>query len=84
MLHDMNLEVIFFFPFWLPQKLFKDLINSLFLSVQEENDQLSSLMCQTLLMGLHKEMTEKVEKLLLSNADDDEDSYAYQSPGHKV
>lgn len=35
-------------------------------------------------MGLHKEMTEKVDKLLLSSADDDEDTYAYQSPGHKV
>ncbi|KAI9997242.1 hypothetical protein PInf_000682 [Phytophthora infestans] len=42
------------------QKLFRDLVESVFASIQEENNRISSELCQSLLSTLHTKMTEKL------------------------
>lgn len=66
------------------QKLFKDLIESLYIKIQEENRKVSSEVCQQLLGTLHTTMKAKVEKQLQLSAQDDEDAYAVQSSEFKV
>ncbi|RLN36607.1 hypothetical protein BBJ28_00003974 [Nothophytophthora sp. Chile5] len=65
------------------QKLFRDLVDSLFVSIQEENNRLSSELCQSLLATLHAAMTEKIDAHMLLGPQDDQDSYSFQSTEFK-
>lgn len=65
------------------KKLFRDLVDSLFATIQEENNRISSELCQSLLKTLHAKMTEKVDAHLLLGPEDTEDSYSFQSTEFK-
>lgn len=65
------------------KKLFRDLVDSLFATIQEENNRISSDLCQSLLKTLHAKMTVKVDAHLLLGPEDTEDSYSFQSTEFK-
>ncbi|KAL4175828.1 hypothetical protein KRP22_000787 [Phytophthora ramorum] len=65
------------------KKLFRDLVESVFATIQEENNRISSEICQSLLTTLHANLTEKVDAHLLLRPEDDEDSYSFQSTEFK-
>ncbi|EGZ23816.1 hypothetical protein PHYSODRAFT_478442 [Phytophthora sojae] len=70
-------------PSELIQKLFRDLVESVLTTIQEENNRISSELCQSLLATLHAKMTEKVDGHLMLGPKDDEDSYSFQSTEFK-
>jgi hypothetical protein len=59
-------------------------VESVFATIQAENNRISSELCQSLLANLHAKMTEKVEAHFLLGPEDDEDSYSFQSTEFKV
>ncbi|CAH0520096.1 unnamed protein product [Peronospora belbahrii] len=61
------------------KRLFCDLVGSVFASVQNENNRISSELCQSLLTTLHAKMTDQVDKQLISGTQNEEDSYFFQS-----
>ncbi|ETN22757.1 hypothetical protein, variant 2 [Phytophthora nicotianae INRA-310] len=65
------------------QKLFRDLVESVFATIQEENNRISSELCQSLLTTLHTKMTDKVDAHLMLGPQDDEDGYSFQSTEFK-
>ncbi|POM66016.1 Guanylate-binding protein [Phytophthora palmivora] len=65
------------------KKLFRDLVESVFTTIEEENNRISSDICQTLLATLHIKMTEKVDAHLMLGPQDDGDSYSFQSTEFK-
>ncbi|KAE9030979.1 hypothetical protein PR003_g9965 [Phytophthora rubi] len=65
------------------KKLFRDLVESLFSTIQEKNNRVSSELCRSLLSSLHTRMTEKIDGHLLLGPKDDEDSYSFQSTEFK-
>ncbi|TMW63296.1 hypothetical protein Poli38472_002237 [Pythium oligandrum] len=65
------------------KKLFKDLVESLYIKVRDENNRISSEVCRSVLTELHETMTVKVEKLLEIPPREDDDAYAVQSSGFK-
>lgn len=54
------------------------------MKIQEENDKVSSEICQVLLKQLHAVMLQKVEQHLLLGPQDDEEGYSFQSSEFKV
>ncbi|GMF17804.1 unnamed protein product [Phytophthora fragariaefolia] len=66
------------------KKLFRDLVESVFTTIQEENNRISSELCQSLLSTLHAKMTEKINGHLMLEPKDDDDSYSFQSTEFKV
>lgn len=65
------------------QKLFKDLVESLFAKIEDENNKISSDHCKAVLTELHAEMSEEADRHLLTNPED-EDIYSFQSTEFKV
>eukprot|EP00644_Phytophthora_capsici_P004362 jgi/Phyca11/7195/fgenesh1_pm.PHYCAscaffold_17_\ len=65
------------------EKLFRDLVESVFATIQEENNRISSELCQSLLFSLHTKMTEKVDAHLVLGPQDDDDGYSFQSTEFK-
>ncbi|KAG1708180.1 hypothetical protein DVH05_024863 [Phytophthora capsici] len=65
------------------RKLFRDLVESVFATIQEENNRISSELCQSLLFSLHTKMTEKVDAHLVLGPQDDDDGYSFQSTEFK-
>ncbi|KAG3019594.1 hypothetical protein PC121_g4736 [Phytophthora cactorum] len=65
------------------QKLFRDLVESVFATIQEENNCISSKLCQSLLATLHTKMTEKADAHLMLGPQEDEDGYSFQSTEFK-
>ncbi|KAG3117475.1 hypothetical protein PI124_g4246 [Phytophthora idaei] len=65
------------------QKLFRDLVESVFATIQEENNRISSKLCQSLLATLHTKMTEKADAHLMLGPQEDEDGYSFQSTEFK-
>ncbi|KAF1330133.1 Interferon-induced guanylate-binding protein 1-like, partial [Globisporangium splendens] len=59
------------------EKLFKDLVESMYLRIQEENNRISSDLCKSLLTEFHKEMSEQADRHLLIRPED-EDAYSFQ------
>ncbi|TYZ60574.1 hypothetical protein PybrP1_006531 [[Pythium] brassicae (nom. inval.)] len=64
------------------QKLFKDLVESLFEKIQDENKKISSEFCRALLAELHADMSAAADKHLQTEPED-EDMYSFQSTGFK-
>lgn len=71
------------FDFLVGQKLFKDLVDSLFEKIQEENSKVSSDFCKALLKELHGDMSAQADKHLQIQPED-EDMYSFQSTEFKV
>ncbi|KAG7385312.1 hypothetical protein PHYPSEUDO_001614 [Phytophthora pseudosyringae] len=65
------------------KKLFRDLVESVFATIQEENNHISSKLCQSLLTTLHAKMSEKVDAHLMLSSQDDEDGHSFQSTEFK-
>ncbi|KAF1783552.1 P-loop containing nucleoside triphosphate hydrolase [Phytophthora cactorum] len=65
------------------EKLFRDLVESVFATIQEENNCISSKLCQSLLATLHTKMTEKADAHLMLGPQEDEDGYSFQSTEFK-
>ncbi|KAF1793131.1 P-loop containing nucleoside triphosphate hydrolase [Phytophthora cactorum] len=65
------------------EKLFRDLVESVFATIQEENNRISSKLCQSLLATLHTKMTEKADAHLMLGPQEDEDGYSFQSTEFK-
>ncbi|KAG7394503.1 hypothetical protein PHYBOEH_005082 [Phytophthora boehmeriae] len=65
------------------KKLFRDLVESLYTTIQEENNRVSSELCQSLLATLHAKMTEKVDGHLLLSPEENDDAYSFQSTEFK-
>ncbi|KAI9917183.1 hypothetical protein PsorP6_012395 [Peronosclerospora sorghi] len=64
-------------------KLFRDLVESSFISIEDESNRISSTLCQSLLATLHTKMTEKVDGYLMSNNPKAQDSSSFQSTEFK-
>lgn len=60
------------------KKLYRELVQSLFATIQEKNNRISAKCCQSLLATLHTKMTKKVDALL-----QDGDDYTFQSTEFK-
>ncbi|GLD93036.1 hypothetical protein PINS_up001628 [Pythium insidiosum] len=60
------------------QKLFKDLVDSLYSKIKEENNRLSSDLCQALLTRLFDKLKAKMERHLEIKEGPDSDAYAAQ------
>ena len=66
------------------QKSFSDKVWSSFATIQDANNRISSEICQSLLTTLHIEMTDKVDSHLILGAQNEEDSYSFQSTELRV
>ncbi|GAB9469357.1 hypothetical protein Gpo141_00006637 [Globisporangium polare] len=64
------------------QKLFKDLVESLYIKIEDGNNNISSEHCKEVLKELHAEMSEQADRHLLTNPED-EDIYSFQSTEFK-